>query len=109
MPVALNEIPQTQATTGTGAVAGTIFAISQRQKGDLFLGIQIAFSADPGAYVFELHGSVDGVTFGLLGAQITGTTVTAIRTVNVSGMKFVQLNQVSKANAVTATAQLVQH
>lgn len=104
---ALNEIGTSQATTGTGAVAGTIFAVPQRNK-DIFVGVQISFSADPGAYVFSLQGSLDGTNFAEILA-ITGTTVNAVENHNVSGLKFVRLNQTSKANAVTANAILTAH
>lgn len=107
--IALNEIEQTAtALTGTGAVDGDTFAISQRSRKDLFVGVQIGFGADPGAYVFDFQVSVDRVTFGQLAPQITGTTVSAMRQFNVTGFKFCRVNQVSKANSVTATVKLMQ-
>jgi len=90
--------------TGTGAVSGTVYAVPLGKFTERFIEVQITFSADPGAYVFELQGSNDGSNFAILGTNLAATTVPLF--VKRDSAKFIRLNQISKANAVTANTLL---
>lgn len=96
--------------TGTGAVSGDVFAVPFRAGGypGRFLQIQITFSADPGAYVFAMTVSNDvngPFVEAPNGSQITGTTVPGFGYFD--AFRFIRVDQVSKANAVTATVSIV--
>lgn len=109
--VLMSNVPVTLTTyTGTGAVAGSeVFVVppASTRGMERFTTVQISFSADPGAYVFNLLGSLDGTNFGILETTaISKTTVIAVATIR-TNVLFIRLDQVSKANAVTATALLM--
>jgi hypothetical protein len=99
------QVARTGGYTGTGAVSGTLYCVPFGRGVERFVEVQISFSADPGAYVFELRGSNDvAVAPTIIGANIAGTTVSVI--VKRDAALFLRLDQVSKANAVTANATI---
>lgn len=97
-------IPVTGTYAGVGALAGTPYAVPFGRGVERFITVAIVFGADPGLYVFNLMASNDGVTFVPFDTQITGTTVNII--VKKPTARFIRVDQVSKANAVTATVTI---
>lgn len=95
-------------TTGgqLGAVLGTVVAVPQkRQGGDIAISVQMTFSGAPGASVFKLMMSNDGVNFLDTGLTISDTA-SMVKTM-LAAVLFLRLDQTSKTNAVTATGTIV--
>lgn len=104
-------VPETlTGMVGTGAVTGQIFGIppgGSRGISGRTLSVQITFSADPGTYVMNLMGSLDGTNFILLNtSDISKTTSACLAQIPVNVIQ-IRLDQVSKANSVTANAVLM--
>lgn len=100
--------PASGGYLGTGAVTGQVIALPPALPGqENFTTVQLVFGADPGAYVFQLLGSLDGVTFTALTTnELSKTTVNAGVKL-ATNVPFIRLDQTSKANSVTGTAQLM--
>lgn len=95
--------------TGTGSVLGDVLAVPFRAGGypGRFIQIIISFSADPGAYTFQMlvaHDVAGPFVEPPGGTQMTGTTVPGIGYFD--AWRFIRIDQVSKANAVTATVSV---
>jgi len=104
-------VPETlSAMAGTGAITGQVWGIPpghSRGVTGRTLTIQITFSADPGAFVYNLMSSLDGVNFILLNTtDVSKTTSPVLAQIPVNVIQ-VRLDQVSKANSVTATPILM--
>lgn len=92
-------------TSATGAVTGTIFAVTQKSgQAERALTLQLVFASAPGASVYRLFQSLNGIDFSQVGADIT-EAVPIIK--NLINAKFVRLDQVSKTNAILATGSLM--
>lgn len=87
-------------------ITGTVFAVPVRGGKEVNpLTVQLVFGAAPGNYIYQLFGSLDGTNFSQIGSDIT-QAASAILTVSIN-TKFVRLDQVSKANAVTTVGSIM--
>lgn len=94
-------VPVSETFTGTGTVAGTRFGTPLGKTGERFVQINVKFSADPGAYVFEVQAASTDLFYGTV-QQITGSDATN-KVVKVAGYQIMRIAQISKTNSVTAT------
>ena len=94
----------TTTAAQTTGVSGTLYGIVAKTNGrKRNLTIQMVYSGAPGASEYNLMGSIDGTNFEQIGSDLTGTDTLVEFETNVT---FLRLDQVSRANAVTATGYL---
>ena len=104
--IALNEKPYSIDQDGTGPEDILVAATPVRTGKNTQLSLMITFNGDPGACVFGIQGSLDGINFVPIddGGALTGTDDTPLGfSVSEWPWLFVDVFQTSKVHDVVAT------